>query len=505
MLGLVACLVHSGGIEVSATAKTEKSDPATASNTDVKQTVAMVPMRDGVRLKTIIFQLAGQTGPAPVVLVRTPYNQDQPNFRKTAERFARAGYVSLTQDCRGRFGSEGQFVFYWGEGPDGFDTVEWIRKQPWSNGHVGMWGASYMGSDQWLTAAEGTPLTAMTPTAGATNFYYNLHVGGLYMLPMARMGFSMDLFGPKTDIGNSPKWPEWYQHLPLTDWGKNLNRRLPWQEAMIAHDLPDGFWNRAQRLSRDRTDERAGAVRGRLFRLHVPRHCPQLSGDAAPAPTEFARKNQQLILGPWDHGTGTRKAGDIDFGPAAQVDVAGENLAWFDRFLKQKSNSPPFPQVRYFSMGENRWHEADDWPPPQAVETSFFIHSGGHANSYRGDGRLELVAGTSEEPADNFRSDPADPVPTWPALGKQYREVWGPVDQELLQDRDDILLFKTEPLSQPLVFAEARALSCGWQRTSPMPTGSSSWSTSNRAASRGRWRPACFAAVRAIRSSTVRR
>ncbi len=365
-LALIAIAVT---VVLAGTSLTAAAQPG---NSAVDRTIEMVPMRDGIRLKTILFRCAAsgnEPGPtatpdgkqairAATVLLRTPYNQDQPSIREQAERFARAGYVAITQDCRGRFGSDGQFVFYWGEGPDGFDTVEWIRHQPWSNGRVGMWGPSYMGSVQWLTAAEGTPLAALAPTAAANNFYYNLHVGGVYMLPMARMGFSMDLFGPATRIGSSPQWSEWYQFLPLTDWGKHLDRRLPWQEAMIAHDLPDGFWKRADTSPAfERMDFPAQHIVG-YFDFMCRDAVRSYQAMCRRAASEFARSHQQLILGPWDHGTGARKTGDVDFGPAAQLDIVGENLAWFNRFLKpQQPKAEPFPRVRYFSMGENRWRE----------------------------------------------------------------------------------------------------------------------------------------------------
>ena len=116
----------------------------------------MVPTRDGVLLKTILFHLASVKPPGPVVLLRTPYNQE--HNEAAARRFAAAGYYAVTQDCRGRFGSGGSFGFYPGEGRDGYDTAEWIRKQTWCNGKVATWGHSYLASDQWLTAALGTPL-----------------------------------------------------------------------------------------------------------------------------------------------------------------------------------------------------------------------------------------------------------------------------------------------------------------------------------------------------------
>jgi predicted acyl esterase len=420
----------------------------------VERSVEMVPLRDGVRLKTIRYQAAGGPDRRPALLLRTPYNQDQKGLQDQARRLAAAGYAALTQDCRGRFGSEGQFVFYWGEGPDGFDTVEWLRRQPWCDGRVGMWGPSYMGSVQWLTAAEGTPLTVIAPTASASNFYYNLYLGGAYLLPHAKTGFCIDLFGPPTNLGSSPEWPRWYMHLPLTDWDKMTRRSVPWQVSMIRHYRPDGFWKRANAYPAFATMNVPGQHIVGYYDFMCRDSVRSYQALRERATTAYARDHQQLILGPWDHATGRRKAGDVDFGPAAEMDVLGENLKWFDYFLKKNGTSEqPFPPVRYFSMGENRWYTATAWPPPEAVATSFYLRSGGRANTRQGDGRLEAGAPATDEPADTFRADPADPVPAWPARGKQYQENWGPVDQQGVQDRADVLLYATPPLPRALRFA----------------------------------------------------
>lgn len=410
-----------------------------------------VAMRDGVKLKTTVFTQLDRD-PRPVVLLRTPYGQA--GFKSQAERFVEAGYVAVTQDCRGRHGSEGDFVFYWGEGPDGFDTIEWIRMQPWCNGKVGMWGPSYMGSDQWLAAAEGAKIDALAPTASAPNFYYNVYLDGAYLLPHAKTGFCIDLFGPPTDIGSSPRWPEWYMHLPLTEWDQVIGRDVPWQMAMIRHYRPDGFWKRAD-ASDDfaRMDFPAQHIVGyydfmcRQSVLAFERMCRE-------AASAFARDNQQLILGPWDHGTGRAQVAEVDFGPQATLDVLTENIQWFDRFLRgQAAAEAGFPRVRYFTMGENKWHETSDWPPPEGQETPFYLRSSGHARTRHGDGRLETAAPDPQEETDSFRSDPNDPVPAWPAKGQQYQDVWGPVDQSLAMERDDVLVYQTPILEQPLRFA----------------------------------------------------
>lgn len=415
------------------------------------QTV-MIPMRDGVKLHSTLYDTGSPDKPRPVLLLRLPY--DQPHFIDQARRLAKENYIAIIQHCRGRLKSEGHFGFYWGEGDDGFDAVIWIRRQPWSDGRVGMWGPSYMGSSQWLAAGAGTPLTVAAPTASALNFYYNVYLGGAYMLPHARAGFSIDLFGPPTDIGSSPKWREWYMHLPLADWDKVIGRKVPWQMSMIRHYRPDGFWNGAD-VTGDvpRMDFPAQHIVGYYdFMCRESVRGFQLM--CKHSASEFSRANQQLILGPWEHSTGHRFAGEIDFGPKAEVDVLAENIHWFDRFLKTPpARRKPFPNVRYFSMGENRWYEASTWPPEYAAEKSWYLHSDGHANTRTGDGSLSTTRPVADEPADQFQSDPANPVPCWPEKGKEYRDVWGPVDQAPGQDRPDVLVYQTPPLRRPLRIA----------------------------------------------------
>uniref|UniRef100_UPI0026335FFB CocE/NonD family hydrolase n=1 Tax=uncultured Gimesia sp. TaxID=1678688 RepID=UPI0026335FFB len=130
---------------------------------EVSHETVKVPMRDGVMLSTDIYRKP-EVKRAPVVLMRTPYNKAR--AKKVAERFAASGLIAVVQDCRGRHESEGDFIPYNSEGQDGFDAIEWLGKQPWCNGRIGMWGASYVGATQWQAAVEKPPgLVTITPTA----------------------------------------------------------------------------------------------------------------------------------------------------------------------------------------------------------------------------------------------------------------------------------------------------------------------------------------------------
>jgi predicted acyl esterase len=436
---------------VAALGAAQSSSDHTEGPAQVLKEPHFAPTRDGVKLKTTIFRLVS-VNRGPVLLLRTPYNQQ--NNEAQARRFAESGYIAVTQDCRGRFGSEGGFVFYNGEGQDGYDAVEWIRAQPWCDGHVGMWGHSYLASVQWLTVGEGAPLDAMAPAAGAADFYRNQYLGGAYMLGMTRAGYSVGFYGPPPEVGRSPEWPRWFLHLPLADFETVTGYAAPWQTSFMLHNKHDGFWKRSD-------------VTGDIPRINVPGlHMvgyfdflcrAAVSGFQtmrARSATAFSRANQQLIIGPWDHGTGNRKTAEVDFGPQAQVDVINENRAWFDRFLKPHGGTmEPVPAVRYFSMGDNVWHTASQWPPAAAVETAFYLHSKGHAQTARGDGTVDSDRPGSSELADVFKADPADPVPNVPALGRKYTDTWGPTDQRLAGERADVLIFSTPPLVKPLTFA----------------------------------------------------
>lgn len=412
-----------------------------------------IPMRDGIRLQARLYKSRHLKGPTPVLLRRFPL--DKKRYEPEAQRFAAAGYIAIIQDCRGRNGSEGVYGFYPAEGPDGFDTVEWIRRQPWCNGQVGMWGMSYAGSSQWLAAGEGAKLDATAYAQGASNSYNVEYFSGTFRLPAIRSGLRGALFGIPTELSESKEWPRWYLHLPLTEFDKAIGYSMPWRISILAHNRRDGFWKRMD-VSGDIQQMNFPSQHIASYYDHICRETVRtFQAMRERSATEFSRRNQQLIIGPWDHGNLRRKVADVDFGSQATLDMVGENLNWFDRFLKKKSEvvKQSFPPVRYFMMGENVWKTSTHWPPPEAKSVSFYLRSGGQANTRNGDGRLDRKPARDQEPSDSFQADPSDPVPAAPAYGKQYREISGPTDQQLAQDRNDVLVYSTAPLSNPVSFA----------------------------------------------------
>lgn len=447
----------SGGQEKKPAPKAKASPTAAG---PVKVETVMVPMRDGVRLATDIYRDPALRK-APVVLMRTPYNKDR--GKAAADRFATAGYIAVVQDCRGKFASEGTFIPYNNEGQDGFDSIEWLTRQPWCDGRVGMWGGSYVGAAQWQAAVEQPPgLVTITPTATWSNFYRNLYLGGAVRHSLITKWAASN--SPKPEGAQPPKdWDRVLLHLPLSEADDQIGWPVPWLESMLTHPTPDGYWKRL-----DLTPDLPNL---KLPMQHVVGYYDFFSRESVSnfvrmqksAKDATTRRQQQLILGPWDHGSiGKSKVGDLDFGPNAVWDATSATLEWFDRTLKRDPSvtAAPLTPVRYFVMGENAWHTAETWPPPGTKETAFHLRSGGKANTRSGDGRLDLAAPTTDEPVDSFLADPADPTPAAPVTATRplYAATWAPVDQRPIEDRKDVLVYTTEPLKTPLTFAgDARA------------------------------------------------
>lgn len=421
---------------------------------EVSLETTSVPMRDGIKLATDIYR-DNTIGTAPVVLMRTPY--DRTKAKGNAERFAKAGYVTVIQDCRGTRASEGVMAPYNNEGQDGYDTIEWITRQPWCSGRVGMMGGSYVGAVQWQAAVEHPPgLAAIAPQATWSSFYRNIYLGGAVRLSLIAGWIAANTAKPEgvkpADMNAA------LMHLPLSEVDDAIGWPMPWLDAFLTHPEPNGFWTRL-----DLTSQLPDLV---LPALHVVGYYDFFSRESVgnfvimrnKARDQATRNQQRLVLGPWDHGTvGKTKVAEVDFGPEAGVDTAALQMDWFERHLKMDAGarSKAFPPVRFFSMGDNVWNEAQSWPPEGFTKTSFYLHSDGRANTRQGDGRLSREAPAREEPPDSFRADPANPVPACPVTETRpiKAAVWGPIDQSPNENRDDVLVYTSDELKEPLSFA----------------------------------------------------
>jgi putative CocE/NonD family hydrolase len=405
-----------------------------------------VPMRDGVELALDLLR-PDLPDPLPVVLLRTPYDKVEQRTGRPElyERLAQRGYIVAFNDCRGRFNSDGVFRPYFDEADDGFDTVEWIAAQDWCDGNVGMTGGSYVGQTQWYAASRRPPhLKAIVPIVSPpSTLWRNEPVfGGCFLLPMSEwaLGMGQRSWQVPDFINLFAEQQEYYDALPLSSVPERAGMDCAWWDAMMQHPTFDAFWRQGSYGNYEDIDVAALNITG-WWDMNFPG--APLNFEAMRAGPAAAR--QKLIIGPWPHWVNRqRRLSGADFGEHAIIELDEYAIRFFDRYLKGISNGIEDEKpVHVFVIGANQWWAEDTWPLPGTEHVDFYFHSGGHANSLRGDGGLS-VEPPGAEPPDGYRYDPASPT----------RVLWnlreGPVDDRLATIGDDCVCYTSEPLAEPL-------------------------------------------------------
>ena len=446
----------------------------------------MIPMRDGVKLKTFILVPKGAAR-APILLTRTPYDASERVLRFNSPHLAAAvpmmndtavaaGYIIAYQDVRGKYGSEGDYVMNRPlRGPlnptvvdhatDCYDTIDWLVKNvPESNGRVGTIGGSYEGYTTVMSTVRPHPaLKVAVPFAPMVDGWIGddwFHNGAF------RQDGSLDYTYDQeaTRKGDEKWWTGAYdtydEYLRAGSAGAMATSRgleqLGFWRALAAHTSYDSFWQ-------DQAVDRLLATE--------PRQVPMLivaglfdqediyGGPAlykALAPTDPKGEFVHLVMGPWNHGQGRREGRGI-----GAIQFAGDTATWFrrtvmqpflDHYLKDAPR-PDTPRVLVYETGADQWHRYDDWPRscttgcPEAARPLYLL-SGGRLGFDR-----PAASGT---PYDEYVSDPAKPVPyrQRPTLGNYAPDsTWGEWlvdDQRHAASRTDVLVYSTEPLQQPL-------------------------------------------------------
>jgi hypothetical protein len=431
-----------------------------------------VPMRDGVRLDTCIWRTAAPDR-MPAILIRTPYSRTlNRSSEPTLMRYLQAGYAVVMQQIRGIGSSEGEFSF---NSPldrsDGYDTVEWIASQSWCTGAVGMDGHSYAGMTQLTTAAARPPhLRCIVPAVPSVDFFLEPpHIGGVFsrmhtlvwgkslqfdsMLDEERGAFDLNGFLTQPEL--LARWTS----RPLSEAaeGELTGQLLRHYREVLAHPTRDAWW-------RDR-ELQAHEFAG----MDVPTLV--VTGNFDPSTGALAlwrgleshasgADSRHLLIGPWDHnqcyvGGNLRRPG-YDLPETTDVDVVERRLAFFDRHLKHQGRGAQLPgRITVFITGTNRWHSFHSFPPPAVVLEPLHLHSGGHANSSSGDGRLARTLPPAASPPDHFLDDP-----DWPFVAAMA-SAKGPEHALDMRERErnhDTLVYCTGPLVEPLtVLGEAMA------------------------------------------------
>lgn len=394
-------------------------------------TTHMVRMRDGTELATDVYFPKGRLHRMPTILIRNTYNKGAVvNGIKTssviAKTFTDKGYAVVVQDTRGRFASAGVDSIFRtdGAGPnqDGYDTIEWITRQNWSNGAVGMWGMSALGITSYMAVASGHPaLKAAYVVMCGSNLYDDVFFpGGVLRKDLVERWV--------TGQGRADYLPVLREHASYDDYWEamNLSVHAPRAHTAVYHC---GGWFDVMS---------AGQTNG-FQALH------ERGG-------EGARGRQLMVMGPWSHHGMGRKQGDVEFpGNNKDVNPMEDAVAWFDSRLKGiPTRVDSVAAVRYYLMGAsgdssgagNRWLNAPTWPPPESQDVAFYLAE---------DGALTRDAPTSEAGALSYEFDPRNPVPTLGGLNL-YPPI-GPRDVRSVESRPDVLSFTTAPLEAPVAIA----------------------------------------------------
>jgi putative CocE/NonD family hydrolase len=451
----------------------------------------MMPMRDGIRLATDIYRPKGE-GKYPIVFSRTPYNFNTwvdgkmgTGPLQAAYEAVSRGYVYVVQNERGRFFSEGEWDILGTPITDGYDALEWMSKQKWSNGKVGLIGCSSTAEWQMAVASQNHPaLAAMVAQgfgAGVGRVGKFMEQGNWYRGGAQQMLFTSWLYGtqhdkmapilPKgiqqKDLLRIQKFYDMAPEMPKVDWALGL-KHLPVQDIIKNAQGADGIYEKMiVRKPNDPAWFNGGLYHDNMS-LEVPAYWFVSWYDVSSAPnialfnqvrnaakSKNVADNQYLVIAPVLHCSfkratentivGERSVGD------ARLNYDELTWGWFDMLLKGEQNDfkAKQPRVRYYTMGSNKWQQAESFPLPNTEIKDFFLASAGKANTRNGDGALSLTPPSKDNP-DAFTYDPMNPVGSYGGnvccIGNAVQG--GSFDQSQMELRNDILVYTSEALAE---------------------------------------------------------
>lgn len=462
--------------------------------------------RDGVVLATDVYLPVDSSGPWPVVLERTPYNKCAPSRSEVsldgkllsreemAQAFTAAGFAVVFQDCRGRYNSTGVFTKYVNEGEDGYDTLEWLVKQNWSNGKIGTMGLSYAAHTQMAAACLNPPgLSCMALDSGGFSSAYQCGIrqGGAFEMKQATWAHRQALNSPEAKANPVLKKAleqediiDWFKRMPWKP-GHSPLRHVPDYEAYLFEQWSKGafgeYWKQSGIYSLDHYQDIPDIpimLMSSWYDVYV-----KSTLDNFKVLREKNRSATALIMGPWLHGDRNNTfSGDVEFGAKASFDNnistnwLDHRLNWFKKWLIAEDSPESYlEKVRIFQMGggsakrdENerlihggQWITGEEWPLTNSAAQRFYFHQ---------NGRLHQDKPSSECAKVQYVNDPCKPVPTIGGALTSGKPVFvgGAFDQRedprffgtlgdniSLAARTDVLVFQTDPLTDDLAVSGA--------------------------------------------------
>jgi putative CocE/NonD family hydrolase len=452
----------------------------------------MMPMRDGIRLATDIYR-PKTIEKVPIIFSRTPYNfnswGDGEQRTRTAQRAHEAvvrGYAYVVQNERGRYFSEGEWDILGTPITDGYDAFSWMKDQDWSNGKIGTLGCSSTAEWQMAVAALDHPShAAMVPQGygagvgrvGEFHEQGNWYRGGVEQLLFFSWlyGVEHDKFKPRIPAGATqedlirisrfydlaPENPrvdmsEALKHLPIKDILQNINGKREVFDKMVIRKPNDEDWFKGG-LYHDNMDFGVPSFWfASWYDVSISPNLALYNHVRKNARDPEVRDNQYLVIAPVLHCSYTRATENTIVGERsvgdARLNYDAQIYSWFDLWLKGEQNNfkENTPRVQYYTMGSNKWQTSETWPPSNAKMETFFLQSGGEANSLFGDGKLSSRKPGQQDNADAFTYDPMNPVASYGGnvccTGNAVKG--GSFDQQIMETRNDILVYTTDPLKE---------------------------------------------------------
>jgi len=422
-------------------------------NYEIRKETVMIPMRDGIKLSTDIFFPDGLNEKKPVILMRTPINKTGMGY--ITYYFASQGYVVAVQDVRGRFSSEGTWEPFINEGEDGYDAIEWLAKQEWSNGKVGMMGGSYMAHVQFLAAIQNPPhLTTIIPhNLPADTFKNSPFENGIFLL--APELWWMNIMESGLDVNNPVVLRESQKvkddsnlfHLPVKDIDLLIaGIKVPYFENWMEHNSNDNYWERASYQSKIKSLKIPVLLQTGWYDTH--------SVGSTLAWEELSKsgnKESRLIIGPWNHANTLTPYPSVNkVGKEAAFDFLSLYKNWFDYWLKGIDNKINIdPKAKLYVMNDFRWISSENYPLSQTKYRRLYFDSKAGANSLKGDGRLIWNTATDNNPYDSYIYNPGDPTPAF-----IYRNSQGRIKSDAITSvRNDILVYESDRLDSAITIA----------------------------------------------------
>ncbi|WP_353481626.1 CocE/NonD family hydrolase [Haliscomenobacter sp.] len=467
----------------------QAQEPAPDSRYERK--MVMIPMRDGIKLNTLIFIPKNSKDPLPFLLSRTPYGvAESPYPERSNPELAKEGFIFVDQDIRGRYLSEGKFEMLRmtrdpklpnsiDESTDTYDTIDWLLKNIGNNnGKVGVFGISYGGWTSMMALIDPHPaLKAISEQATPADWFINddMHHNGAFRLSygfdyafMEEAG-KIDTLFPFDTYDNY----DWYLRLgPLSNVNdKYFKHTIPSWDNFVNHPNYDDFWKKQSLFTRFANRPLTVPTQ------HVAGWFDQEDFAGPLFMYELLEKQDKnnlncIVIGPWNHGGWSRSEGrslgNLQFdAPTSKTFREEIQLGWFNYHLKGKGDGK-FAEAITFQTGSNQWKRYDSWPTKQAIQQALYFHA---------DGKLSFDQPKASTGFDSFISDPANPVPyrTRPieqTYGPGSRWfTWMTEDQRFVDGRPDVLSWETDVLENDVtitgkviadLFASTSASDADW-------------------------------------------